>query len=159
MTYLCEKIALMATAIGHQISIVNKWKTVATLPDELKDLASAVEKSKYMLELGNNFDDAGSPAYSEDTWEKAVIFITNYACWLFDIFGKIIATPKIYHAPEGSVDLYWENERFNLLINIPAGGEPATFYGDNYGSQVIEGKFDPTMFQQALLPDLSIIST
>jgi len=69
-----------------------------------------------------------------------------------------MAVPKFYHGPAGRMDVFWENERFNLLINIPPDNETATFYGDNYQGQVTEGRFDPENFQQALLPDLSLIS-
>jgi len=149
----------MTAAARNEILVSLDGKQVATLPAELEALAAAIEQSKYILNLENDFDEANGVAYSPETWGKAIRFIAGYAQWLFDVFGKVIFTPKIYHGPEGSIDLYWENPRFNLLINIPAGDEPATFYGDNYGSQVIEGKFNPTQFHQALLPDLSLIST
>ncbi|MBK9338283.1 MAG: hypothetical protein IPM98_17710 [Lewinellaceae bacterium] len=168
----------MTTTAHNEIWVSLDGNIVAALPIELGELAAAIEQSKYLLALEHGFDaedkitplieihlaleddfDNGSGrAYSPETWEKAVRFISGYAQWLFDIFGKVIVTPKIYHGPDGSIDLYWENPRFNLLINIPPGDEPATFYGDNYGAQVIEGKFDPAKFQQALLPDLSLIS-
>jgi len=148
----------MTPDIQSEISIHLDGQPVVTLPVELKELASAIEQSKYILNLGDNFDDMKSPGYDRETWLRATRFISGYAQWLFDVFNKKIETPKIYHAPEGGIDLYWENKRFNLLINIPAGHAPATFYGDDYGVQVTEGKFDPANFQQALLPDLSIIS-
>lgn len=147
----------MTADIRTEINILLDGKIIVTLPVELKDLAAAIEKSKYMLALKKDFDSEGSEPYSQEVWVKAVRFIAGYAQWLYDLFGKIIATPKIYHAPEGSIDMYWENERLNLLINIPPANNPATFYGDNYGEQITEGKFDPQHFQQALLPDLSII--
>jgi hypothetical protein len=168
----------MTTTAHNEIAISLDGNKIATLSTELTELAASIEQSRYILALGHGFDgehettplleirlvlegdinNNSGRAYSPETWEKAVRFIAGYAQWLFDVFGKVIFTPKIYHGPDGSIDLYWENPRFNLLINIPPGDEPATFYGDNYGSQVIEGKFDPSRFQQALLPDLSMIS-
>ena len=148
----------MTTEIRTAINIMLNRETVAALPTELASLASAIEKSKYLLRLEKNFDGEGSEPYSQEVWLKAVRFVAEYARWLFDVFGKIMVTPKIYHGPEGSIDIYWENQQFNLLINIPTGDTPATFYGDNYGEQVTEGRFDPENFQQALLPHLSIIS-
>lgn len=148
----------MTTGVRTEIKVLLDGKTAATLPSELSELAAVIEKSKYILALEKDFDGEGSDSYSREVWLKAVQFVAGYAQWLFDVFGKIMATPKIYHAPGGSIDIYWENERFNLLINIPPGDAPATFYGDNYGAQVTEGKFDPQHFQQGLLPHLSIIS-
>ena len=148
----------MTTGVRTDINIMLDGQIAATLPAELGELAAAIEKSRYLLALEKNFDDEGSESYSQEVWLKAVQFVAGYAQWLFDVFGKIMATPKIYHAPGGSIDIYWKNERFNLLINIPPGDAPATFYGDNYGAQVTEGKFDPQHFQQGLLPHLSVIS-
>ncbi len=148
----------MTTEIRTEINIMLNGKMTAALPAELASLAAAIEKSKYLLRLERNFDGEGSEPYSPEVWSKTVRFVAEYARWLFDVFGKIMVTPKIYHGPEGSIDVYWENQQFNLLINIPPGEAHATFYGDNYGAQVTEGRFDPENFQQSLLPHLSIIS-
>ena len=148
----------MITEIRNEVKVLLDGKTVVTLPAELREIAESIEKSKYILALEKDFDGENSEPYAETAWLKSVRFVAEYAQWLFDVFGKTMATPKIYHAPKGSIDIYWENERFNLLINVPPGNAPTTFYGDNYGAQSTEGKFDPQHFQQALLPDLSLLS-
>ncbi|MFN0035363.1 MAG: hypothetical protein ACKVUS_09855 [Saprospiraceae bacterium] len=139
----------MTTEIGKAIRVSLGGNAFAQFPEELADIAEAVEKSRYILRLEKDFDGMGSEPSSPETWQKAVRFVADYANWLFDLFSKKMAVPKIYHAPTGSIDIYWENERFNLLINILSGNEPATFYGDNYQGQVTEGRFDPENFQQA----------
>ena len=148
----------MTTEIGKEIIVSFGGKPIAQLPEELGGIAAAIEKSRYMLRLEKNFDGEQAEAFSPETWLKTVRFVAEYANWLFDLFGKTMAVPKIYHGPDGSIDVYWENKRFNLLINIPPGSASATFYGDNYGTQITEGRFDPTNFREALLPDLSTIS-
>ncbi len=148
----------MTTEIGQEIALSFKGKTIAQLPPEMMGIAAAIEKSRYILGLEKDFDGAGSEGYAPETWLKAVRFVAEYANWLFDLFGKTMAVPKIYHGPAGSVDVFWENEQFNLLINIPPGSAAATFYGDNYGAQTTEGRFDPANFREALLPDLSTLS-
>ncbi len=148
----------MTTEVGKEIIVSLDGKRIFRLPEELGNIAAAIEKSRYILQLEKNFDGSESEAYSPETWLKTVSFVAEYANWLFDLFGKTMAVPKIYHGPDSSIDIYWENERFNLLINIPPGTAPATFYGDNYGTQITEGRFDPANFREALLPDLSTIS-
>ena len=148
----------MTTEISKQIRLSLGGNATASFPEELADIAAAIEKSRYILGLERDFDGMGSEPVASETWQKAVRFVADYANWLFDLFGKTMAVPKIYHAPGGSIDIYWENERFNLLLHIPPGNAPASFYGDNYRGQVTEGRFDPENFQQALLPDLSLIS-
>lgn len=149
---------MMTVGNYSEIQIQLGGKAIAALPGELEDLAKAIEKSKYLLALEKDFDGEGGEPYSKTVWQKAVRFVAEYGTWLFHVFNKTIATPKIYHAPQGSIDIYWENECFNLLVNIPADDSPATFYGDDYGEQVTEGKFDPANFQNALLPHLSILA-
>ena len=149
---------MATTGVQQEIQIRLENKLVAALPQELADLATAIEKSKYILSLEKDFDSEGAEPYPSEVWIKAIRFISGYAAWLFRLFGKTIALPEIYHAPESSIDIYWENERFNLLINIPADESPATFYGDDFGKQVTQGKFDPENFQNALLPHLSILA-
>lgn len=148
----------MTSGIGKSTSISFGDKILAQLPEELADIAAAIEKSRYVLDLEKDFDGMGSEVPSPETWQKAVRFVAEYANWLFDLFGKKMVVPKIYHGSAGSLDVYWENERFNLLINIPPQQGSATFYGDNYQGQVTEGRFDTENFQQALLPDLSLLS-
>ncbi|MEK7255282.1 MAG: hypothetical protein AAB316_11090, partial [Bacteroidota bacterium] len=94
---------MITVGIQHEIRVRHKNELVATLPQELADLATAIDKSKYLLSLQKDFDGEGGEPYSTEVWMKAVRFISNYAAWLFRLFGKTIATPKIYHAPEGSI--------------------------------------------------------
>ncbi len=134
---------------------VNSLPYVADLPPQLENLDRAIQKSRYMLDFPDNWDEEGSPAYSVNTWNIAVFFISNYAAWVLDTFKIVIPTPKILHGPNGSIDLFWKQDHFNLLINIPASkDENATFYGDDYGTQKVEGSFNPENFKQVLFPSL-----
>lgn len=139
-------------------SIKLNGRVVLTLPKELASLVEAIEQSKYLLEFKDNWDDEGAKKYAPKTWIKATKFIGSYATWLLNIYNRVLATPKIYHGPEGSIDIYWKTEQYNFLINIPELGDIATFYGDDYEKQGIEGFFPLENFKESLLPNLMILN-
>lgn len=122
------------------------------LPSRFYELDREVENSKYILALENDWDDEGSVAYQEATWKKAIQFTSNYAKWVFDETSRVIPTPKIAPGPNGSIDILWKSSNYRLLINIPDNlKKQASFYGDNYSTDTIEGTFNPSNFNQGLL--------
>jgi hypothetical protein len=138
---------------GDSLHITFNGKLIASVPKALSSIFEAIEKSKYILELPENWDGEGAPSFDFDVWKKSVLFISKLSVKIFKNFGQIVKTPKIYHGPNGSLDIYWENESFNLLINIPKTGV-ATFYGDNYQNNKIEGSFEPANISLNILPFL-----
>jgi len=127
---------------GPNIAIHFNQKIIEFLPRQFHDLYNSIEKSKYILTLEDELDDEIAEKYSAETWRKAISFISKLAIKIFKQTEQIISTPKIYHGPKGSIDIYWENDSFNLLLNIPKNGL-GTFYGDDYGANKSEGVFDP----------------
>jgi hypothetical protein len=101
----------------------------------------AIEQSKYILELGDNWDGEGSRGYAFETWRRATEFLRDFALGAA-AGGHSLEAPTIGHAHDGSIDLLWRTKTYRLLINVPAGdGFIATFYGDDYGDESIEGRF------------------
>jgi hypothetical protein len=59
--------------------------------------------------------------------------------------GRELPAPAILPGPNGSIDLHWKTPRFELLVNVPREeANPATFYGDDYGSLCIRGNLNTT---------------
>lgn len=138
---------------SHNLKIELYGEIIASIPKKLVDLSFIIEKSKYLLELKDNWDGEGAEGYDPQTWIRAVKFICNYATRIYHADKKIIIFPVVYHGPSGSIDLLWETDKYNLLFNFPkAPDSPANFYGDNYQRQKIEGVFDPENFQPTLMP-------
>ena len=128
-------------------------KHISHLPFQLVALRDEINTSKYLLQFEDNWDGEGSEKYSSKTWVKAVSFICNYANRVFYDYGQTIPIPAIYHGPKESIDLYWKNESFNLLVNFPKeDSELASFYGDDHSTQKVEGYFNPEKFQTLLFP-------
>lgn len=88
------------------------------IPEYLKELIKAIEKSAYILDLKYDFDDNKSLSYNIKTWEKSINFIINFGKYVFENYRQIILIPKIYHGKNGGIDLLWENYNSDCKIFI-----------------------------------------
>lgn len=110
------------------------------VPRSLWHIADAVDKSRCMLELKEDWDGEGSPAYTHETWECASRFLLTNALELWEEFHELVAAPDVHNGPEGSIDIYWKTGNGTLLINIPPGPSVnASFYACDQNGQEIRG--------------------
>jgi hypothetical protein len=117
-----------------------------------KNIWDAIESSKYILELENDWDGEGGQTYSEETWKRATGLLSRYATQMWQVFGRLMDAPKILPGPDGSIDIHWKSANSEMLVNLPADpSELASFYGDDYGSARIKGSFDPDILNLGLL--------
>jgi hypothetical protein len=108
-------------------------------------IGEAIESSRWILDLDHDWDEQGSSAYSQVTWQRACRFLILQAKRAHQVSGRELPPPKIQPGPEASIDLHWKMERFELLVNIPSDpSKPATFYGDDYGDLCIRGNLNPS---------------
>ena len=122
-----------------------------TLPVIFKELTNQIEASISLLNLKDNWDEEGSEGYRESTLIKSVDFLTKYALWIWEMMEIVIDTPKFLPGPNGSIDLFWEKDNYDLLINIPVPpNNIAGFYGDNKKDTQIEGKFNLKSYNQGI---------
>lgn len=115
-----------------------------SIPQKIQpaDFDNAIQSSRWLLDLKDDWDGEGSPAYSEATWLKATKFLRDFVASLSTVYDVNIGLPKIGAGPQGSIDLHWKNDQFELLINIPVDGHVAMFYGDDYNENVMEGSLN-----------------
>ena len=93
-----------------------------------------------------------SSTYKKSTINRAISFLKKLAYSLWKINQTIIEIPKIQPGPSGSIDICWKTPTFQLLINFPEEeNEPASYYGDDYGSNTTEGQFDGSKMDQVFL--------
>ncbi len=98
------------------------------VPGELNEVAAAIEKSRSMLDLQDNWDGEGSPGYSEETWTRAARFLLRNAVELWTARSIRADTPAMQKGPEGSIDISWRTANAKLLINVPTEmDEPAAY--------------------------------
>src|SRR5579862_643028 len=118
--------------MSHQAVARREWLDTVhgeAAPPELNAVTDAIEKSRAILQLKEDWDGEGSPGYTEDTWNRATSFLLANALRLWEEKGIVINAPAVHNGPEGSIDLYWGTSERKLLINLPADSEePATFY-------------------------------
>lgn len=114
------------------------------IPARLESLMAELEHSKYILDFRENWDDEGSKPYNPETLKAAIVFLCRYLISTLDRCGSLLL-PKIYHGPEGSIDLLWDSESFSLLINIDVTGTIGQFSGeilDDANLQSGQGNFN-----------------
>jgi len=110
-------------------------------------LEATLKQAMKIAQLKDDWDGEGSPAYSPITVERAVTFLASYAREMWVAHGIEPPIPRIGPGPDGSVDIHWKEQTWELLVNLPADErEMAVFYGDNYGAQKIRGSLDPRKF-------------
>ena len=123
-----------------------------TLPFALKQIKEAITQSRGMLVLPDDWDEDGAKQIGEDTWRRAVSFLTRYAERVWDGSGRVLDAPDITPSVDGSVDIHWDRLGYELLIAIPPdGGAMASFYGDNRGRGFIKGEFDMNDLNEGLI--------
>ncbi len=126
------------------------------LPQRLAEVEKAIATSRYILDLEENWDDEGASRYSPVTWQRATEFLKKQAVTTWEVHGTMIPVPRILPGPDGHIDLHWKTDAFELLISIPPReGDPASFYGDDYGKLSIEGTLRPETINNGLLSWLS----
>jgi hypothetical protein len=102
------------------------------LPREINSLLDSINKSRSLLELGDNWDGEGSVGYTEQTWIRARDFLMRNAIRLYQSQKKFFDPPEIMAGPNGSMDLHWKTDARELLINVPARSEETiSYYGDD----------------------------
>lgn len=123
---------------------VDQGSPTPALSPHLGHVANAIESSRAMLELPDDWDGQGSPAYDEATWQRAADFLTTNAHCLLDEYGIAVEALKVRKGPLGSIDLHWRTPAPELLVNVPvAADEPIDFYGDDrHGGHHVKGALD-----------------
>ena len=118
------------------------WTTRGKLSSFENNLAirqAVDEAKKRLLALEENWDGEGSPAYQERTIEAATTFLYE----LVEKSETLEATKvRILPASEGSIDLHWKTELFELLVNFRPDGS-VSYYGDDYCENSIQGQTRP----------------
>lgn len=113
--------------------IIEKLRERSTREVDINpELSDAIQASRAILELNDDWDSDGSPGYSEATLNRATTFLLISARRYWDDHQKKLPAPRILPGPDGSIDLHWKTPQRELLINIPADpAAPAGYYGDD----------------------------
>ncbi len=131
---------------------IPKWYDELSKIPNHNAVEAAIEASRKILALQDNWDDEGSLGYSDATWQRAVDFLVLNITCLWENHSVSITAPTIGPGPDGSIDLYWKANSYQLLVNIPLKiDELATFSGKKQSGPVVRGAFDSTADNSDLL--------
>jgi len=117
----------------------------------LAQLESAIQESRHILALRIDPEDESSDKYAQETWNRATGFLRNHARALWETLGEVMRPPEILPGPDRSIDIHWDRDDYEILINIPASGDEAGFYGDDRGKTRFKGTLDPSRVNEGLL--------
>ena len=140
---------LQQTWLGVIVDTVLDWESAHALLDHAltepaqyprPELQGAIEESRRILDLEDDWDEEGSVAYSHEVWSSAAEFVLAIDREV-EALGKKMVIPRILPGPAGSIDLHWKTATFELLMKVPPDDGSVTFYGDDYGRTQFEGKF------------------
>ncbi len=107
-------------------------------------VAGAVQRSRYLADLGDNWDGEGAKGYSRETWKRTAEFAIRHANLMLTLLGATMPPPSVGPADMGSIDLFWRLQGRTLLINFPADPKaPATFYGETDSGSSTSGLIPP----------------
>jgi hypothetical protein len=109
---------------------------------EFKNVERTILQSRYILDLQDDWDEAGSLSFDKEVWEKATHFARRVADWGNRSKRTTLGALSIAPAHSGSIDLYWENSFCDLLLNAPKVSSFGTFYGKNRRGEIFSGSVE-----------------
>lgn len=107
----------------------------------MKNLEKEIERSKYIYDLKDNWDDEGSKGYSKETWDKTIHFIRNWSKWLIDNNLEVNA-PNILHGLEGGIDIFWTSKLETILLRIWDDVSKGCYFAMYESGEECGGQFD-----------------
>ncbi len=91
------------------------------------------QNKKDIMELSKNWDGYGAPSIKENTLERVFELLKQIYSVLWEDMIEI-PIPLIQPVPDGSIDINWETDQFELLINVPKDQNLlVNLYGEKLG--------------------------
>jgi len=102
--------------------------------DKKEELIHLFEKYRgYILELPENWDGYGAPSFNNEILKRVSNLLEKVFQSLWNEMIEI-SLPLIQPVPDGSVDINWETDKFELLVNIPSeDNKLVNIYGEKIG--------------------------
>ena len=114
-----------------------------TAPTE-SALRDVIESARWIVGLPDNWDEEGSIGYSKETFERVEQFVLRHASLGAETWGRCFTPPQIAPADHGSIDILWETESMQLLVNVPTDPtERISFYGEDQNRGTFSGQIAP----------------
>jgi hypothetical protein len=114
-----------------QFATTERVKSILSTAVPQHDVEDAIQSSKYMLDWDDNWDGDSSSKYEELTWSRATTFVRNAMKEFRAAYGAAsLNAPKIVTGADGTIDVRWQADNRQLVVNISANDQEAlAFYG------------------------------
>ncbi|MDE2887554.1 MAG: hypothetical protein OXR72_05015 [Gemmatimonadota bacterium] len=107
-------------------------------------IVKVVTEAKYrLLSLREDWDGEGSPGFQAKTLEAVAFFLYKLS-FESSLAEQFATEAKILPSCEGSIDLYWQNEQFGLVIVFRQDGTFSFYGADNRRGNIIRGEEQPS---------------
>lgn len=110
-------------------------------PANIEEIRAAIKDSHEMAAWEQNWNGRDSPGNKKATMDRAGKFIEGSVRALWRDRRRSIEVPEIAPGHDGSIDIHWETDKGEILINVPAQDIGyATFYGEGTNGEFLKGK-------------------
>lgn len=111
------------------------------------DLEELIEKSKWILDLQDNWDDEGASGFSEESFTDVVKFLRSLSRTMFLEYNIRIPMPTIGPSANSAFSIRWKTDSF-ILIVLFRKDRVFEFYGDQLisGINMLKGEFEYEKF-------------
>jgi len=113
------------------------------------------ERTEFILNLPKNWDDNDADTFTAETLERTCQLLKTIFEELWNHMLDV-PFPLISPLPDGSIDINWETESFELLINISSAqnGDLINLYGErmNHPEDEIDLRINYEMVAQSIIP-------
>ena len=119
------------------------------------------KRVNHILNLSENWDDNGAEKFKKETLERVSNLLKKILQELWDQMVDV-PFPLISPVPDGSVDINWETDKFELLINVPAKDNLlVNLYGErmSHPEDEVEVRINYDMATQYVIPWLIKVSS
>jgi hypothetical protein len=126
-----------------------KWKM-----NSLSSMQKYFQEKKEIIDSDiEEWIELGCKPIEDDCFKRTIKIVSDilYELWNNDIKMEL---PEILPCQDGTININWEVESYNLLINIPTNSdELIDFYGKNFSdnSKNIIGKFSFEMLNEVII--------
>jgi len=128
--------------------------TVILFPKQLEEIVVELNDSKYIYEIGDNWDGNGAAAIDSNTYRNSLQLLIDYSLALYNVHGVVMDCPEINPCVDGSIDISWRTKLARLLINIKSvnGVTKVLFYRDHhYNKQSNKGELSLDTIDESFL--------
>jgi hypothetical protein len=128
---------------GEYVQVGSVAKPPSLSDQEWRAMEVEIKAAEFILNIQNDEELEDFVPYSRETLSRATNFLQRLMIHAHSANLVNTGVPRIGPAEHGSVDLYWEIGDRTLLINFPAHGSVANYYGKKPKNET-SGRIDPS---------------